>query len=151
MRFRDRRTFGVDRAWLQGPPERMPYLSFDNFLPPVGDELIIIGHRANFGWSLSEGRVSQIRNDADGGRSVWIQSDAAMNPGNSGGPVLNRYAQIVVVVTQRRDQLGDRYYSGLGFGISAPVASEFVFGRLPDPRLFWLAQRKLNAPSLCQP
>jgi S1-C subfamily serine protease len=139
VRFRDGRTLGVAKTWkhpiydlaliqIRNPPERMLYLKFEKSLPLVGEDLIIIGHPAGLGWSLSEGRVSQIRNDPDGGKNVWIQTDGAVNPGNSGGPMLNRYAQIVGIATQGVEKLGDHYVSGLNFGISAPIARKFVFG-----------------------
>ena len=137
VRFRDGRSFGVsgvrhhpvhDIALLQiaNPPPALAYLHFADALPQIGDELVIIGHPAGLGWSLSEGRVSQIRDDPGGERAVWIQTDGAMNPGNSGGPMLDRYGQVVGVATQGLTRMGRQNLTGLNFGIRALVVQRFL-------------------------
>lgn len=145
VRFHDGRIFGVAKTrkhpsydlaliQIQNPPTKILYLQFqqplyvEEALPLIGEDLIMIGHPAGLAWSLSEGKVSQFRDDPGGGKNVWIQTDGAMNPGNSGGPMLNRYGQIVGVVTQKLVRVGGNYVTGLNFGISAPVARRFVFG-----------------------
>ena len=111
---------------IKDPPKKLTYLHFADELPEVGEELVIIGHPAGLGWSLSEGRVSQIRDDPDGGKNIWIQTDGAINPGNSGGPMLNQYGQVVSIVTKGLEKLGDINVSGLNFGVTAPVAKKFL-------------------------
>jgi S1-C subfamily serine protease len=113
---------------LENPPRLMRYLHFEESLPLVGDELIMIGHPAGLDWSLSEGKVSQIRSDDNGVKDVWIQTDGAINQGNSGGPMLNRYSQIVGISTSKMEKLGDHPVSGLNFGISALIARKFALG-----------------------
>jgi len=137
VRFRDGRRFAVasvrrhpvhDLALLQisNPPSQLAYLHFADGLPQVGDELVILGHPAGLGWSLSQGRVSQVRDDPGGERQVWIQTDGAMNPGNSGGPMLDRYGQVVGVATQGLVRLGGQHLTGLNFGIRALVVQRFL-------------------------
>jgi len=111
---------------IKNPPKKLTYLHFADELPEVGEELIIIGHPAGLGWSLSEGRVSQIRDDPDGGKNIWIQTDGAINPGNSGGPMLNRYGQVVSIATKGLEKLGDINVSGLNFGLAISVAKKFL-------------------------
>jgi len=113
---------------IEAPAQGFRYLHFEETLPLVGDELIMIGHPGGLDWSLSEGKVSQIREGSDGTKNVWIQTDGAINQGNSGGPMLNRYAQIVGIATMKYEMLGEHPVSGLNFGISALVARRFALG-----------------------
>ena len=137
VQFRDGRRFAVERVTphpvhdlaliqIRNPPPSLAYLHFADVLPQVGDDLVIIGHPAGLGWSLSQGRVSQIRDDANGERQVWIQTDGAMNPGNSGGPMLDRYGQVVGVATQGMVRSGGQNLTGLNFGIRALVVQRFL-------------------------
>lgn len=49
-----------------------------------------------------------------------------MNPGNSGGPMLDRYGQVVGVATQGLVRLGGQHLTGLNFGIRALVVQRFL-------------------------
>jgi HEAT repeat protein len=135
--MRDGKSFAVGRIMthpqydlamiqLKNPPKNLTYLYFADELPEVGEDLVIIGNPAGLGWSLSEGRVSQIRNDPDGGRNIWIQTDGAINPGNSGGPMLNRYGQVVSIATKGLEKIGGVNVSGLNFGLAISVAKKFI-------------------------
>jgi HEAT repeat protein len=135
--MRDGRSFATGRITthqrydlaliqIKNPPKNLTYLHFADELPEVGEDLVIIGHPAGLGWSLSEGRVSQIRDDPDGGKNIWIQTDGAINPGNSGGPMLNRYGQVVSIATKGLDKIGDINVSGLNFGLAISVAKKFL-------------------------
>ena len=70
----------------------------------VGDEAYAVGHPLGLVGSLSAGVISGLdRIDRRPGRrrrcSGLIQFDAAVNPGNSGGPLLNRDGQVIGIVT----------------------------------------------------
>jgi S1-C subfamily serine protease len=57
--------------------------------------------------AATKGIVSAIGLDPALGRGTWIQTDAAVNPGNSGGPLLNLYGEVIGVNTlQARDRQG---------------------------------------------
>jgi S1-C subfamily serine protease len=51
-----------------------------------------------------------------------IQFDAAVNPGNSGGPLLNRYGQVVGIVAALVNPAGQDAFSGIGFAVPINVA-----------------------------
>ncbi|OHB74188.1 MAG: hypothetical protein A2Z25_14400 [Planctomycetes bacterium RBG_16_55_9] len=61
--------------------------------PLVGDKVIAIGHPKGLSWSMTSGVVSAFRVDPNEG--THIQTDTALNPGNSGGPVLDLRGGIV--------------------------------------------------------
>ena len=51
-----------------------------------------------------------------------IQFDAAVNPGNSGGPLLNRAGQVVGIVTGLVNPTEDSVFIGIGFAVPIGVA-----------------------------
>ena len=91
----------------------------------VGDPVYAVGHPLGLGGSLSAGVVSatgRTLKPKDGTElRDLIQIDAAVNPGNSGGPLLNRYGQVVGVVTALANPTDNAYFIGIGF--AAPIGS----------------------------
>ena len=51
-----------------------------------------------------------------------IQFDTAVNPGNSGGPLLNRQGQIIGIVTALANPSEQGYFIGIGFAVPIGVA-----------------------------
>ena len=87
-----------------------------------GQEVIVIGSAlGTLQNSVSRGIVSGLRNS---GGVTLIQSDAAANPGNSGGPMLDRTGRVVGVLTA-----GYRGQQGLNFAVSIDHARDIVEGR----------------------
>jgi S1-C subfamily serine protease len=52
-----------------------------------------------------------------------IQVDAAVNPGNSGGPLLNRYGQVVGIVTGIVNPTNENFFIGIGFAVPINIAA----------------------------
>lgn len=83
----------------------------------VGDWVIAIGNPLGFGGSVSAGIISATGRDLNTGRSDnFIQTDAAINQGNSGGPLFNLAGQVVGVNTAIISQSG----GSIGLGFSVP-------------------------------
>ena len=91
----------------------------------VGDEVFAVGHPLGLVASLSAGVVSGLDRSFPmaNGRSLggMIQFDAAVNPGNSGGPLLNRNGQVIGIVTGLANPGGDDEFIGIGFAV--PIAT----------------------------
>ena len=89
----------------------------------VGDPVIAIGAPFGLQGSLSSGIVSGLRRqiDSPNGFAITgvIQTDAALNPGNSGGPVLDLAGRVVGVATQIATEGGRN--EGIGFAVPAYV------------------------------
>ncbi len=89
----------------------------------VGDPVVAIGAPFGLQGSLSTGVVSGLRRqiDSPNGFAITgvIQTDAALNPGNSGGPVLDLSGRVVGVATQIASEGGRN--EGIGFAVPAPV------------------------------
>ena len=90
----------------------------------VGQSVYAVGTPANthYGWSVSHGIISFVNRPVsfDGGKTTqsMLQTDAAINHGNSGGPLLNSAGQVVGIVTTRLS--GD--YAGVSFAIPSDAA-----------------------------
>lgn len=83
--------------------------------PPVGSDLYVVGSpiAAGLEFSVSKGIVGRIR-DVDG--LHLIQTDATINSGNSGGPMVDPSGRLVGVVTAK---LVGEHIEGIGFGVPA--------------------------------
>ena len=61
----------------------------------VGEKVIAIGNPLGLQFSVSEGIVSGIHRTGLNERNIYIQTDAALNPGNSGGPLINKKGKVI--------------------------------------------------------
>jgi len=91
----------------------------------IGDDVYATGHPFGFADSLSAGVVSGLDRTVPiaEGQTLkgLIQFDAAVNPGNSGGPLLNRAGQVVGIVTALANPAQEKFFVGLGFAV--PIAT----------------------------
>jgi len=105
----------------------------------VGDWVIAIGNPLGFGGSVSAGIISATGRDLRTGRSDnFIQTDAAINQGNSGGPLFNLAGQVIGVNTAIISQSGGSI--GLGFSVPSNTVKRISRalideGRVRRPRL----------------
>lgn len=89
----------------------------------VGEPVLAIGSPFGFDYSASAGIVSAKMRNMMGETSVpFIQTDVALNPGNSGGPLFNQRGEVVGV--NSRIFSGTGGYMGLSFSIPIDVAME---------------------------
>ncbi len=112
-----------DTAVLQ--PEQPPSVIVPAVLSggvKVGDDTYSVGNPLGLVDSLTAGVVSALgrsieREDGSGSLTGLIQFDAAVNPGSSGGPLLNRQGQVVGIVTALANPSGQRFFVGIGFAV----------------------------------
>ena len=114
--------------------QTLPYLRWGNSdALEVADPVLAIGNPLAIGMSVSTGVVSALNRDLqDTPFDSYIQTDAAINHGNSGGPLINQAGEVVGIDTAlyNPDQKGG--FIGIGFAIPSSTA-KFVVGRLLDP------------------
>ncbi|MGN1132396.1 MAG: S1C family serine protease, partial [Ruminococcus sp.] len=91
----------------------------------VGDDIIAVGNPGgvNFQNSLTKGIVSAKGRSIDDSSVTYIQTDAAVNPGNSGGPLCNLYGQVVGITTAK---ISSSVYEGMGFAIPSETIKEIA-------------------------
>lgn len=97
----------------------------------VGDAVVAIGDPLGLELrgTMTDGIVSAINRDVsvDGRVMNLIQTNAALNSGNSGGPLLNCYGQVVGINTMKMgDTMSVAGVEGLGFAIPSNTVSEIV-------------------------
>ena len=102
----------------------------------VGDEAYVVGNPLGLYASMSAGVISGLdrsfRNPDSGVvLTGLIQFDAAANPGNSGGPLLNRNGQVVGIVTALINPTGQDVFVGIGLAVPIDVAGRAA-GLPPD-------------------
>lgn len=94
----------------------------------VGEEVVAIGSPFGQNWTMTRGIISALgrANRATTGFSIplMIQTDAAMNPGNSGGPLVDMRGQVIGVNTMIFSE--DRVSSGVGFSVPVNTVSRVV-------------------------
>jgi serine protease Do len=99
----------------------------------VGDPVLTIGNALNFGISVSAGIISGVnRNLWDSPFSSYIQTDAAINHGNSGGPLVDRNGDVVGIDTALFNPQATGGFIGIGLAIPSSTA-DFAVNFLLDP------------------
>jgi serine protease Do len=117
----------VDLALLKVEPAApLPFVSFgDSDVARVGDWVLAIGNPFGFGGSISAGIISaHHRNINSGPYDDFIQTDAAINKGNSGGPLFNMAGEVIGVNSAIISPTGGSI--GIGFSIPANLAKGVI-------------------------
>lgn len=116
----------IQAAELPSNIKPLPLAKSSNY--EVGEQVIAIGAPYGVSHSLSVGYLSGIRDrEAIPGSNIiprFIQTDAAINQGNSGGPMFNNEGEIIGIVSHILSQTGDS--NGLGFAISVDSIHELI-------------------------
>jgi S1-C subfamily serine protease len=99
----------------------------------VGDHVFAVGNPLGLAGSMSAGVISgfdRSYTSVDGEHRLegLIQFDAAVNPGNSGGPLLNRYGQVIGIVTGLVNPTEQEVFIGIGFAVPIQVAANAAGG-----------------------
>jgi S1-C subfamily serine protease len=92
----------------------------------VGDDIYVVGNPFGLYGSMSAGVISgfdRTFQPPNGGQTIegLIQFDAAANPGNSGGPLLNRNGHVIGIVTGIVNPTDESFFVGIGFAV--PIAT----------------------------
>ncbi|MEX2372175.1 MAG: trypsin-like peptidase domain-containing protein [Dehalococcoidia bacterium] len=95
----------------------------------VGETVFAIGNPFTQKFSVSSGIISATDRSSEtfGGRSIQgvLQTDAALNPGNSGGPLFNLDGDVIGINTSIENPYS-RSFAGLGFAVPANTAKRFL-------------------------
>ena len=111
---------------LDAPPAKLPFVTFgDSNVSRVGDWVLAIGNPFGLGGTVTVGIISARNRDIDAGNfDDFIQTDAAINRGNSGGPLFDMNGRVVGINTAIYSQTGGSV--GVGFAVPADLASIVV-------------------------
>ena len=103
-----------------------------------GDMVVAEGFPFGIGPSVSSGVVAGLKREFDDPddkekpkMTNLIQFDAAVNPGNSGGPLVNRDGEVVGIVTAIYNPTGQRVFAGMAFAVPIENAARGVMQQNP--------------------
>jgi serine protease Do len=115
------RDEGTDLAVIRVPGTDFPYVDFENKARPrVGDWVLAVGNPYDLGGTATAGIVSAFNRDIGEKFVDYIQIDAPINRGNSGGPTFDTYGRVIGINTEIFSPSGGSV--GIGFDIPADVA-----------------------------
>ncbi len=122
-----------------GPLPHVPFGDSDSAL--VGDWVIAMGNPLGQGFSVSAGIVSARNRALSGSYDDYIQTDAAINRGNSGGPLFNMDGEVIGVNTAILSPNGGSI--GIGFSMASNVVTKVVdqLQEFGETRRGWLGVR----------
>ena len=106
-------------------PEDTAYTSNDAVVLYYGETVLAVGNANGYGLSVSSGVVSApyrtfVENDYE---VVAIQTDAAVNPGNSGGPLLNAYGDVIGIISFK---IVSEDSENLGYAIPSYIILDYI-------------------------
>jgi serine protease Do len=122
--------------------DALPFVPFgDSNAARVGDWVMAMGNPLGQGFSVSVGVVSARERALSGTYDDYIQTDAAINRGNSGGPLFNMAGEVIGVNTAILSPTGGSI--GIGFAMSASVVTHVVdqLREFGETRRGWLGVR----------
>jgi len=101
----------------------LPFVTFADTSPRVGDWVVAVGNPFGFGGSVTAGIVSALGRDVQGSAyGDFLQIDAAINTGNSGGPAFNTKGEVVGVNSEIYTPNGGNV--GIAFAIPASTVKQ---------------------------
>ncbi|MEM8656765.1 MAG: Do family serine endopeptidase, partial [Pseudomonadota bacterium] len=107
------------------PTGPLPFVPFgDSDIARVGDWVLAIGNPLGQGFSVSAGIISARNRSLQGAYDDFIQTDAAINRGNSGGPLFNMDGEVIGVNTAILSPNGGSI--GIGFSMSSKVVTRVI-------------------------
>lgn len=120
----------------------LPFVAFgDSDKMRVGDWVVAMGNPLGQGFSVSAGIISARGRELQGSYDDFLQTDAAINKGNSGGPLFNVEGEVVGVNTAILSPSGGSI--GIGFSMASNVVSKVAnqLREFGETRRGWLGVR----------
>ena len=125
---------GNDLAVIRAdlPAESLtPAVFGDSSAVRVGEPVFAIGNPFGLGFTVTSGIISGLGRESDGepgGHRIRgvLQTDAAVNPGNSGGPLFNGSGQVIGINTALENPYGQRVFVGVGYAVPSNTALRFI-------------------------
>ena len=105
-------------------PKTFPFVKFATSQGRVGDWVVAVGNPFGLGGTVTAGIISAFGRDIGSGPYDFLQIDAAVNRGNSGGPTFNLQGDVVGVNTAIFSPSGGNV--GIAFAIPAKTATEVI-------------------------
>jgi len=128
----------TDLAVLQIEGENLPVIPQNpDYNPEIGDVVLAIGNPYNLGQTTTQGIISALGRSgmSTTGRQDFIQTDAAINEGNSGGALINSRGELVGINTSEFYTSGSNVTYGISFAIPYRLVKYVMQGLITDGRV----------------
>ncbi|QUY47490.1 outer membrane-stress sensor serine endopeptidase DegS [Serratia plymuthica] len=129
----------TDLAVLKIDPGNLPVIPINNARAAhVGDVVLAIGNPYNLGQTVTQGILSATGriSMSTTGRQTFLQTDASINRGNSGGALVNSLGELIGINTLTYDKITDgETPEGLGFAIPIELATKIMDKLIRDGRV----------------
>ena len=139
------RTHDLALLQINNAADLQPVTLADSTSLVVGQQVYAVGNPFGFSGTMTRGIISALRSvQLPGGQKIdnAIQTDAAVNPGNSGGPLLNSRGEVIGITTliAANPNGGADQSAGIGFAIPINTAKSVLddfarYGRVRRPSL----------------
>lgn len=121
---------------LDNPPEKLGFAKLgDSDQVEIGEEVFVIGSPYGMGHTLTVGHISGRHSEnvieGDTQKIDFLQTDAAINKGNSGGPLFNKRGEVIGLVSHIKSVSGGS--EGLGFAAAINMAQQLLL----EQRTVW--------------
>lgn len=116
-----------DIALLKISADELPYITFgDSDGIKIGEWVLAVGNPYNLTSTVTAGIISAKGRDLDGNSSIdsFIQTDAAVNPGNSGGALVNIRGELIGINTAITSRTGS--FIGYSFAVPSNIAKKVI-------------------------
>jgi len=112
-------NFDVALLKISGDYDSLNLADSDNI--QIGEKVIAIGNPLGLQFSVTQGIVSNIHQIGPTGLESYIQTDAALNPGNSGGPLINKKGKVIGI-----NNFKIKETEGMGFALESNYIKDTV-------------------------
>ena len=109
---------------IKNSNKKFPHVTFSDKKPRVGDWVLAVGNPFGLGGTVTAGIVSALARDIGSGPYDFMQIDAAVNRGNSGGPTFNLEGEVVGVNTAIYSPTGGNV--GIAFAVPANTVKDVI-------------------------
>jgi serine protease Do len=117
--------------------EAFPFINLDNISPNLlGETVLVVGNALGYGSSISRGVLSGMKRDITVDNIEYknlVQTDAAINRGNSGGPLINTHGEVIGINSAIYTPSGTT--AGIGFAIPVNTAKRIARDLITDGRV----------------
>jgi serine protease Do len=111
---------------IQTPNKKFQFVKFAGNQGRVGDWVLAVGNPFGLGGTVTAGIISALGRDIGSGPYDFLQIDAAVNRGNSGGPTFNLDGEVVGVNTAIYSPGSNGGNVGIAFAVPSKVATEVI-------------------------
>jgi S1-C subfamily serine protease len=87
----------------------------------IGEKVIAMGNPFGLSFSVTEGIISSLHRTGSNGLEVYLQTDVPLNPGNSGGPLINKQGEVIGINNFKLGQA-----ESLGFALESNQAIKTI-------------------------